>query len=238
MFLSLLAPSSVYSVICTKVQAYLPMHNEKVAKNALAHSVPYGTVTAFMKYRRTLPRLNGSMIPSPFRFEENLTPEDFLKIGQLSFRWSHTEHIIANCLKIMLRLSDKEAVVMIFPLSMDLRLQRIDKLRKLNPLPPKANAAFDGLRWAMGGLKQIRNTVVHAVMMDDARGDALLELRSKERSIAKAQVFDSEELTNYAAHAAIIMRHELGEKDPAFTPLPLPDRPSIPVSLRRLFATA
>jgi hypothetical protein len=176
------------------------------------------------------------MIPSPFRFEENLTPEDFQKIGQLSLRWSHIEHIIANCLKAILRLSDKEAVVIVFPLSFDLRLQRIDQLRKLKALPPLANAAFDELKWAMDGLKQIRNTVIHAVMFDDARGDARLELRSKGRSLAKAQVFDSVELTNYAAHAAIIMRHELGEKDPAFTPPPLPARPSIPESLRTLFA--
>jgi len=173
------------------------------------------------------------MIQSPFRFEQNLTPDDFQKIGQLSLRWSHTEHIIANCLKVMLLLSDEEAVIMIFPLTLDARLQRIDKLKKLNPLPSKASAAFDELKWAMEVLKQIRNTVIHAVMLDDARGAAVLELRSKKRSFAKAQVFDSEELTNYAAHAAIIMRHELGEKDPDFTPPPLPARPLIPESLRR-----
>jgi hypothetical protein len=44
------------------------------------------------------------MIPTPFRYEANVTPEDFQKIGQLSLRWSHTEHIIANCLKVMLAL--------------------------------------------------------------------------------------------------------------------------------------
>jgi hypothetical protein len=175
------------------------------------------------------------VISSPFRFETNLTAEDFQKIGQLSLRWSHTEHIIANCLKVMLRLTDDESVVMVFPLGLDMRLRRIDVLRKRNPLSPRANAAFDELKWAMEGLKQIRNTVIHAVMLDDARGDAVMLLRSKGRSLAKAQVFDSEELTNYAALAALIIRHELGEKDPPFEPPPLPSRPTIPESLRALF---
>jgi hypothetical protein len=42
------------------------------------------------------------MIQSPFRYEANLTSADFEKLGRLSLRWSHTEHVIANCLKVML----------------------------------------------------------------------------------------------------------------------------------------
>jgi hypothetical protein len=65
------------------------------------------------------------MIPSPFRFEEKLTPEDYQTLGKLSLRWSHIEHMIANCLKMQLRLSDDEARIVIFPLSTDTRLQRM-----------------------------------------------------------------------------------------------------------------
>jgi hypothetical protein len=49
------------------------------------------------------------MIPSPFWFEGKLTPEDYQKLGKLSLRWSHIDHLIANCLKKLLRLTDDEA---------------------------------------------------------------------------------------------------------------------------------
>jgi hypothetical protein len=49
------------------------------------------------------------MIPSPFWFEGKLTPEDYRKLGKLSLRWSHIDHLIANCLKKLLRLTDDEA---------------------------------------------------------------------------------------------------------------------------------
>jgi hypothetical protein len=48
------------------------------------------------------------MISSPFWFEDKLTPEGYQKIGKLSLRWSHIDHLIANCPKKLLRLSDDE----------------------------------------------------------------------------------------------------------------------------------
>src|ERR1017187_3861932 len=114
------------------------------------------------------------MIPTPFRYEANLKPDDFEKIGQLSLRWSHTDHIIANCLKVMLRLTDDEAVIMVFPLTLDARLTRIKEHRAIKPLPPKAEKAFQELQFAMTGLKTIRNTAIHAVLLDDAKGDQVL----------------------------------------------------------------
>ncbi len=40
-----------------------------------------------------------SILPSPFRFEAKLSAEAFEKLGRLSLRWSHIDHMIANCLK-------------------------------------------------------------------------------------------------------------------------------------------
>jgi hypothetical protein len=175
------------------------------------------------------------MIPSPFRFETDLTPEDFQKLGKLSLRWSHIDHVIANCLKRLLRLSDDEAVVVVFPLTTDHRLQRIRALSKLNPLPTEAaRQAFDELQLMMKGLQAVRNAVAHAVIMNHAGADPVFELRSHRRLFTKAEVFECEELTNYVAHAALILRHELGDKDPAGAPSQLPDAPPIPICLQKL----
>src|SRR6266446_6825624 len=87
------------------------------------------------------------MIPSPFWFEGKLTPEDYQKLGKLSLRWSHIDHLIANCLKKLLRLTDDEARLVVFPLSTDIRLARMRDLQELNPLPTQAaKQAFDGIR--------------------------------------------------------------------------------------------
>ena len=93
------------------------------------------------------------MLQSPFRFDTELSQEDFERLGRLSLRWSHIDHMIANCLKVLLGLDEDQARIIIFPLTSDLRLQRMDKLAKLKPLPsPKATKAFRELRTVMGGL--------------------------------------------------------------------------------------
>jgi hypothetical protein len=136
------------------------------------------------------------MIPSQFRFEATFTPEDFAKIGLLALRWSHIDHVIANCLKALLRLTDDEAIVVVFPLHTDTRLTRIRELQKRKPFPTEAaTTAFRELDRSMKAIQAIRNTVIHAVIMGDE-----LELRSKERRYTKAQIFEIEELTNYAGH--------------------------------------
>jgi hypothetical protein len=80
----------------------------------------------------------------------------------------------------------------------------------------------------MKGLRQVRNNVAHAVLMRDGTADQIFESRKTKRVFTKAQVFATEELTNYAAHAALVLRDELGDKDPANAPGPLPPRPEIP----------
>jgi len=143
--------------------------------------------------------------------------------------------MIANCLKRQLRLSDDEARIVIFPLNTDQRLQRMRALQKLTPLPtPTAKHAFDELELTMKGLKVVRTNVVHAVIMPASDiADPTFELRSHSRRFTKAQVLETEELTNYAAHAACVLRHELGDIDPNSTPDPLPGRPAIPEFLQK-----
>jgi hypothetical protein len=78
------------------------------------------------------------MIAVPYRFEPDLSAEEFMKLGQLSLRWSHIEHVLGHCLKRMLRLTDDEAIIMVFPLSLDQRLTRITQLAETTPMDPLA----------------------------------------------------------------------------------------------------
>jgi hypothetical protein len=173
------------------------------------------------------------MIPSPFWFEDSLTAEDYQKLGKFSLRWSHIDHLIANCLKKMLCLSDDEARIVVFPLNAATRLQRIRELQKLNSLPTQAaQHAFDELDEMMDLLRPVRNNVIHAVIMY-VDGAPIFELRSHGRQLTKEEVFETEELTNYAAQAAWVLRHELGDKDPNRAPDALPTRPPIPDFLKK-----
>jgi hypothetical protein len=168
------------------------------------------------------------MIESPFRYEKNFTAKDYETLGKLSLRWSHIDHVLANCLKRLLRLKDDEAQAIVFQLSADYRFDRILELDKLKPLQKKkAVRALEELCLLMGGLRQVRNNVAHAVLMP-SEADQIFESRKTRRGFTKTQIFATEELTNYAAHAALVLRHELGDKDPANAPGPLPPRPEIP----------
>ena len=169
------------------------------------------------------------MIPSPFRYEANFKAEDYQTLGKLSLRWSHIDHVIANCLKRLLRLKEDEARLIVFQLSADAQFERILALEKLKPLRTKAAAqALSELCLVMKGLRQVRNNVAHAVLKDDGTAQQIFESRKTKRVFTKAQIFTTEELTNYAAHAALVLRDKLGEKDPAGAPGPLPARPQIP----------
>ena len=72
------------------------------------------------------------MLASPFRFDKELSSDDFERLGRLSLRWSHIDHMIANCLKVLLGLNEDQARIMIFPLTSELRLQRIEELTDLS----------------------------------------------------------------------------------------------------------
>ena len=138
--------------------------------------------------------------------------------------------MIANCLKLQLGLDEDQARLMIFPLSTELRLQRMNELAKLKALPSgKAANVFQELRAVMKGIRAIRTNAVHAVSIEGG-----FTLRSKkDRAFTKEEIFECEELTNYAGILALTLRHELNEPDPAFDPPdPFPARPSIPEFLK------
>jgi hypothetical protein len=177
------------------------------------------------------------MITTPFLYEEKLTDEELKKIGQLALRWSHTEHILGNCLKVMLGLTDEQAIVTVFPLSLHQRLDQLRKLAAINPPNDDAKAALAELLAVMPMIQAVRNGVIHAIIVDDGAGEQMFHLRSKERSIAKKEAFEAEELTNFAAHAALSLRHALGFKDVAGSRHALPGRPEIPASLQRFLPT-
>src|SRR5689334_18455790 len=92
------------------------------------------------------------MLDTPFRYEPELSDDDYQRIGRLSLKWSHIEHIIGNCLKTMLRLSDEEAIVIVFPLSLDQRLSRIVALAQFTPINADARAALNELQVIMKGI--------------------------------------------------------------------------------------
>ena len=170
------------------------------------------------------------MIETPFRFEAQFSDQEFQKIGRLSLRWSMIEHIIGNYLRIMQNLSLEEAVARISPLPLQNRLDQMKKLAKKKPLVPEAKAVFDELMPIMNGIRELRNHVAHAIIVEGE-----LHSRRKQLSLALAEVFSAEELTNYAARLVETLRHALGSKDyePGTEPGPLPPRPEVPEFLRR-----
>jgi hypothetical protein len=164
-----------------------------------------------------------SIVASPFRYEKNFTDKDYETLGKLSLRWSHIDHVIANCLKRLLRLNDDEAQAVVFQINAHERFERILKLDELKPLQNrKAAHALDELCLVMKGLRQVRNNVAHAVLMQNGTADQIFESRKTKRVFTKAQIFGTEEITNYAAHAVLVLRDELGDKDSANAPGPLP----------------
>lgn len=175
------------------------------------------------------------MIPTPYRFEAGFTATEFEKIGQLALRWSAIEHITTNCLKQMLRLSDEEAIVTIFPLPLERKLNQMTELAAINPITPDATMGLNELNKIMRALQYVRNSVIHSIVIEETSGDHLFHLRSKRRSLTKQQVFSTEELTNYAAHVVIFLRYALGGKTIVGEPTPLPDRPDIPEFLLQEF---
>lgn len=92
------------------------------------------------------------MIPAPYAFDPELTDPEFAKLGVLSLRWAHLENLLANCLKLMLRLTEDEAIIMVFPLSLEQRLNRISAVSELTPLPLNGQKAREELKPVMKGI--------------------------------------------------------------------------------------
>ena len=81
----------------------------------------------------------------------------------------------------------------------------------------------------------VRNNVVHAIAIKNETGDYDLHLRSGNRTLTKDQVFSTEELTNYLAHAVYSLRYAIGVANAPGMRHTLPDRPPIPDFLLSVF---
>jgi hypothetical protein len=133
----------------------------------------------------------------------------------------------------MLRLTDGEAIIVVFPLSLEQRLTRITQVAEINWLGDLALAHINELKLIMPAIQYVRNNVIHAFVTE---GDHEFRLHSKQRTLTKAEVFSAEELTNYAAHVTLALRWALGFKsDPSGHSYTLPGRPAIPEFLQSKF---
>ncbi len=174
------------------------------------------------------------MISIPYRLEPELTPTEFQKIGQLAIRWSHIDQVIGHCLKAVLRLTGDEAIIIIFPLGTDARLNKISELNDVTPLNDTAQRALNELTPIMKGVQYVRNNVIHAFVSEDPVEGHTFHLQSKGRTLTKTQIFSVEEITNYAGHLALGLRYAVGFDGSPALEYAWADRPEIPEFLRSL----
>src|SRR5690349_9898437 len=144
------------------------------------------------------------MIPSPYRFETKFSDQELQTLGRFALRWSTIEHTIANCLRVMLRMEPKPATVMVFPLSLYDRMDRIGKIDKMQPMSAESKALFLELKPPVFAMQYIRNAAIHGVLVDFLADEPFWHLRSKDRAVSKSELFSCEELINYTAH---VRRH-------------------------------
>jgi hypothetical protein len=169
------------------------------------------------------------VIETPYRSEANLTDQEFKKIGQFAFRWSHMDHTVGNCLRRLLRLDPKQATVIIFPLSLNDRMSRIEQLAKLQPLSPPSQLLLGELKPLIRAMQFLRNSTLHGIVIDvGGHEEPYFHLRSKDRNLSKAQLFGCEDLINYTAHVVTAFRLSLGEKEDWGHDYTLPNRPPVP----------
>jgi hypothetical protein len=86
----------------------------------------------------------------------------------------------------------------------------------------------------MPAVQLIRNNVTHAVLIHDTRGELLFHLSSKDRTLTRTQIFESEELMNYACNVAMSLRFSLPAAAESGWHRPLLERPTIPDFLHHL----
>jgi len=174
------------------------------------------------------------MIKTPYHFEANLSDQEFQKIGQFACRWALIEHTIGNCLRVLLEMGPEPATIMIFPLSLELRMRRISELAKQRFLTGYQLALLAELRPLIKAMQYLRNTTLHGVVMNlgDDPDQTSFNLRSsKGRNLTRGELFSCEDLINYTSHVTQAFRLSLGDKayegHEAHT-YALPRRPHIP----------
>jgi hypothetical protein len=175
------------------------------------------------------------MIKTPYHFEADLSDQDFQKLGQFACRWAHIEHTIGNCLRVMREM--EPATVMVFPLSLDLRMTRISKLAKQRFLTGYQLALLAELKPLIKAMQYLRNTTLHGVVMsfEDDPDKTHFNLRSKDGNLNLRELFACEDLINYTAHVTQAFRLSLGGKtygDHEGHTYALPYRPPIPEFLK------
>lgn len=183
------------------------------------------------------------MLDTPFLFGPPITDVQYQTLGKLMVKWSTIDHVLANCLRAIMKQTEEEAVITIFPMSSAQRLDLIKKLRHIarpsggQPLNSDAQAAIDALCFILPKLRAVRNNVAHAIPMRDGENDAAIILhnraRGRDQSITLDEVFSTEEVTNYAAHAVVSLRYAIGlaGADPQQR-YPLPAQPALPPILQ------
>jgi hypothetical protein len=129
----------------------------------------------------------------------------------------------------MLRMDPEQATVMVFPLSLDMRMAKMAELTKLHMLTENQIALLAELKPLIKAMQYIRNTALHGVVMSFGDSDeTYFHLRSKLRNLTREQLFSCEELINYTAHVTQAFRLSLGDMDSPGHSYALPDRPPIP----------
>jgi hypothetical protein len=112
------------------------------------------------------------------------------------------------------------------------RMERIRELARIQSLNDDAKIALAELQAMMGAIRFVRNSVVHSIVIDDLKEGHVFHLRSKQRNLTIDEILSCEEITNYAAHAAISLRYALGIKGEPGERHPLPSRPPVPAFLQ------
>lgn len=171
---------------------------------------------------------------TPFLWEVYVDDTELAQIGTLALRWSHIEHILANCLRRLVRMSEEDATLIIFPMTLEKIVQTIDNVVKARPLKGKAKMYYDELRPTLEPFRYVRNTMIHSILTDNSWGQArTFHLRSKLRDLSIEEVLSTGDFTNYVATLVIDFRKTLGHK--LGKPGPLPDKPALPGFLIRAF---
>jgi hypothetical protein len=168
------------------------------------------------------------MIECPFEY--HLTDDELRKLGEMSLTWSHTEDVIGNCLKALLRFNDQEALDLIFPLGLEQRMRWLKGLK--DRMNEDATWALNELELILKGLHSVRNNVIHGTIIQDTRDGPLFHLKSKDRVVTKDDLFECEEFTNYCAAVAHRLRTALRFPLDASVPSTFLERPAIPKALR------
>jgi len=173
------------------------------------------------------------VIKTPYRFEADLTEDEFETIGRFACRWAVMEHQLGNCLRRLLDFSPEKATSLIFPMNAEKRMQWMSALVEDPPLSDSQVAMFDELQPLIRAMWMLRNNVLHGILIDlSVEEEAYFHLRSKNRKVLKSDLFGCEDVINYTAHLVRAFRFSLGEKeDPEGMSFALPPRPDIPTFL-------